>query len=148
MAHCHGAAVLGGSAVLPRANSTRATLTSSFAFTSQVVLFTRPESCVPVLGALNDTVGDWFTGSVPPEGGVVPGASTLIAFTSKYCWSATIFRMRLPALSGTPLLPTHWKLLHEPVDGTATLPVTSTPSISARNAAPVEFLFAARIEMS
>src|SRR5207247_543537 len=53
---------------------------------------------------------------------------TLIEFRLKYCWSATILRTCRPAVSGTPSLPTHWKVFQLPVLGTVTLPVTLTPS--------------------
>src|SRR5688500_20149812 len=72
-------------------------------------------------------------------------ASTLTAFMLKYCASETTLSTRLPALSVTPCLPTHWKVVQLAVLGTGIEPVTFTPSTSIWKAAEAVWLLEARI---
>src|SRR5688500_10833600 len=89
--------------------------------------------------------GELVLGTGLGAGAGVALASTLTAFILKYCASETTLSTRLPALSVTPCLPVHWKVVQLAVFGTAIEPVTFTPSTSMWKAAGVVWLLAARM---
>src|SRR2546425_952585 len=68
-----------------------------------------------------------------PAGIDPPLVRTLTAFILKYCASETTLSTCLPAVSGTPALPTHWNVSQAPVFGTLVEPLTLTPSTSRWN---------------
>src|SRR5687768_14967329 len=92
--------------------------------------------------------GEPVLGAGLGAGAGVALASTLTAFMLKYCASETTLSTRLPALSATPCLPAHWKVVQLAVLGTGIEPLTFTPSTSMWKAAEVVWLLEARMARS